>query len=254
MPTTGTATTTCTVAPSGDLPARLGATSGTTSTWYVQAFDQELLREQGSATTAFVTDRLGSLRGEYSVTGALTAQENYDPFGASEGTPLADFGYAGAPHESPWNLIDLQARWDSPTIGRFLIRDPVTGQLAQPLTLDPYADAQDNPLNLTDPSGRRPGSVCDGPPPENSPPGDTPPGGAPPPHAGLPGCSPPPPRAVLAGPPRPFVEPIGGDVQWDHAVVGRALPRSAVLLGVVIAAPTLGGLAPTVTARASQPG
>jgi hypothetical protein len=51
-------------------------------------------------------------------------------------------------------LLYLRARWYDPATGRFLTRDPFPGLAALPQTQHPYVYARNNPINLTDPSGR----------------------------------------------------------------------------------------------------
>lgn len=48
----------------------------------------------------------------------------------------------------------MRARYYDPTIGRFISRDPVRGALSNPQSLNPYSYSLNNPVNLSDPSGR----------------------------------------------------------------------------------------------------
>jgi RHS repeat-associated protein len=46
------------------------------------------------------------------------------------------------------------ARYYDPTIGRFITRDPVKGNIMNPQTLNPYVYCLNNPLKYIDPDGR----------------------------------------------------------------------------------------------------
>jgi RHS repeat-associated protein len=49
---------------------------------------------------------------------------------------------------------DLRARWYDPATGCFTTRDPFPGFAVLPQTLHPYVYVNNNPVNLTDPSGK----------------------------------------------------------------------------------------------------
>lgn len=51
------------------------------------------------------------------------------------------------------NLVYLRARYYDPALGRFPNLDPVEGTMENPQSLNRYSYVQDNPVNLTDPSG-----------------------------------------------------------------------------------------------------
>ena len=51
-------------------------------------------------------------------------------------------------------MQNLRARYYSPAQGRFSTRDPFSGTLSNPVTLNPYSYAANNPLLYTDPSGK----------------------------------------------------------------------------------------------------
>jgi len=101
--------------------------------------------------TYLVADRLGSVRGTVSSSGALTASTSYDawgnptaPGGLTGSTPV---GYAGA-YTDPTGLIYLMHRYYDPGTGQFISLDPAIG-----LTHEPYGYAGGNPVNATDPTG-----------------------------------------------------------------------------------------------------
>lgn len=76
----------------------------------------------------------------------------YDAYGAlAAGTPASEFGYAGQYSDAASissGLVDMRARWYSPSTGSFTSVDPLVSQ-----TLDPYGYAGGDPVNESDPAG-----------------------------------------------------------------------------------------------------
>lgn len=159
----GTATTRSVLDTEGGLVERLGAVtttgSATTSARYSRGLGGELSREAGgsAAQTWYLADRPGSVRAEYGSAAASSLRVDYDPFGQPEaGTGLGsptDYGFAGESRDSGTGLVQLRARWYQPASGALLGRDPFAGDPAAPQTLNPYAYAHNDPVNLTDPTG-----------------------------------------------------------------------------------------------------
>ncbi|MFC4305341.1 RHS repeat-associated core domain-containing protein, partial [Cohnella boryungensis] len=63
------------------------------------------------------------------------------------------FRYSGEYWDDTTGLQYLRARWYDPSVGRFINEDSYEGQLNNPLTLNLYTYAQNNPLIYTDPTG-----------------------------------------------------------------------------------------------------
>jgi RHS repeat-associated protein len=103
------------------------------------------------AVTYLVADSLGSVRGAVSSSGSLVGTTSYDAWGNPETsaglTAATPFGYAGS-YTDPDGLVYLLARYYDPSTGQFLSADPLLKQ-----TLQPYAYANGNPVDNTDPSG-----------------------------------------------------------------------------------------------------
>jgi RHS repeat-associated protein len=85
----------------------------------------------------------------------------YDPWGrllSQQSRPgyeslSCPFTYRGYYHDSETSLYYLRARYYSPSLRRFLTRDPHPGRKTDPQTLNPYQYCVNNPLRFIDPSG-----------------------------------------------------------------------------------------------------
>jgi len=109
-------------------------------------------------------DGLGSVVALTDSLGNQSAVYAYDAWGAPEGSgnaaPITNrFRFTGEEEDDLTGLYYLRARWYDPSVGRFLNRDPLPGSRHNPLTLNRYTYALNNPTRFTDPNGR---SVSDG--------------------------------------------------------------------------------------------
>jgi len=80
----------------------------------------------------------------------------YDAAGhrsATKGQAVVPFGFTGREYDEVAELYYYRARYYDATLGRFLTRDPEKPQLAQPLELNPYQYALNNPTRYVDPRG-----------------------------------------------------------------------------------------------------
>jgi RHS repeat-associated protein len=105
-------------------------------------------------------DQLGSTRAITDSTGAILATYSYDPYGNTQiydslGNPTTParsipnpFLYTGQYTDSETGFQYLRARYYDPHSGQLVTRDPL-----EALTNADYAYAQDDPLNVIDPSG-----------------------------------------------------------------------------------------------------
>jgi RHS repeat-associated protein len=114
-------------------------------------------------TYFFHKDQQGSLTAVTDGTGNLVEKYRYDAYGAtyvqsgSIYVPLSDMVkpfstrlYTGREYDSETGLYHYRARTYSPSLGRFLQRDPVDTEDQVNL----YAYVGNNPVNRTDPSGK----------------------------------------------------------------------------------------------------
>jgi RHS repeat-associated protein len=71
------------------------------------------------------------------------------------------FLYSGELWDSTSNLQYLRARWYDPRMGRFISEDTYEGQISNPLSLNLYTYAHNNPLLYIDPTGNAVETVVD---------------------------------------------------------------------------------------------
>ncbi|MDU0288974.1 RHS repeat-associated core domain-containing protein [Saccharothrix longispora] len=117
------------------------------------------LRTPTGARYGAVTDHQGSVLGLVDTNGNLAASYVYSPYGAAvttNGGAIADanpFRWLGG-YRLQGGVYALGERFYNPTYARFTAPDP-TGQ-----EMNPYAYAQGDPVNLSDPTGTAP-NACD---------------------------------------------------------------------------------------------
>ena len=89
-------------------------------------------------------------------TGQIETNYAYDPFGVPlvGGDVYNPYQFTGEAWDAEVELLYLRARYYQPEVGRFITKDPWAGDPERPRTLNPYAYAGSNPVNLVDPTGR----------------------------------------------------------------------------------------------------
>ena len=99
-----------------------------------------------------VEDIPGSTTEVTNSSGATVWQSSYDPYGRAtilQGTVTPDFQYAGYYYHAPSSLNLTLHRAYSPTLGRWLNRDPIEEEGG--VNLYNYSD--NDPIDFNDPSG-----------------------------------------------------------------------------------------------------
>ncbi|GFP78427.1 RHS repeat-associated core domain-containing protein [Clostridium fungisolvens] len=110
----------------------------------------------GRGSVSDATNSLGQVKDKYRYD--PYGQVNHGGFWGSNATHYENFyGYNGEDYNRLSGLEYLRARYYEPESGRFLTRDSYLGDVMQPLTLNRYAYALNNPMMYTDPSGHWPG-------------------------------------------------------------------------------------------------
>jgi RHS repeat-associated protein len=97
--------------------------------------------------------------------GFVVQRYAYGPFGeplSAEGSRTSALRYTGEHWDGDAGLLYLRARWYDPATSRFLSKDPFPGLAAFPQTQHAYVYCANNPVNLTDPSGKLIGLIIGG--------------------------------------------------------------------------------------------
>jgi RHS repeat-associated protein/uncharacterized repeat protein (TIGR01451 family) len=127
---------------------------GTTS--YVRDDSSAILSEIGPGGTLLpVADGLGSIRRLVDAAGVSFGQTGYDVFGGSRSSvgSVGAFGFTGQ-QADPNGLLFLRARQYNSSWGRFMSPDPAGIGAPGTIGSNSYAYGSDDPVNVTDPSGR----------------------------------------------------------------------------------------------------
>ena len=104
----------------------------------------------------YVSDNLGSTRALTNSAGAVTDTYSYDAYGnliASTGSTVNPYLFTGEWFDAAIGQYYLRARDYNPILGRFSGKDPYPGSSSDPLSLNHYAYAFDDPITYDDPSG-----------------------------------------------------------------------------------------------------
>jgi RHS repeat-associated protein len=156
------------------LAAQGPAATGTHSDWFVRDPDGTLVaminRDQDAKDLYYLLDGLGSVAATTDNNGAVVTRYTYEPYG-EQLTPdpaLTDtnddpvdrnpFRYAAGYYDIHTGMLKYGTRYYQPHLLRWTQSDPVAGNPADPMTLNPYTYVGCNPTNATDPSGR---FLCD---------------------------------------------------------------------------------------------
>ncbi|MDE2179886.1 MAG: hypothetical protein KGJ40_03440 [candidate division NC10 bacterium] len=131
---------------------------GSVKTTYVHGpgIDRPLAMIQDGKTYYYHADRLGSITHLTDEQGQVVATYDYDPFGKmrkQHGSIHNPFTFTGREWDASTGLYYYRARYYDAGLGRFLSPDPVSVRFRDPLTLNPYLYARNNPVRLVDPLG-----------------------------------------------------------------------------------------------------
>ena len=108
--------------------------------------------------TTLLHDGQGSTRALADESGAITDSYTYDAFGEiyeQSGTTENPYLYTGQQYDDLTGLYSLRARYYNPALGRFLSRDTASVLYDNPLELNRYVYAANNPINASDPTGNQ---------------------------------------------------------------------------------------------------
>jgi RHS repeat-associated protein len=125
-------------------------------TKYYYHGDQRVAMRQGDVVYFIHSDHLGSTSLTTDITGTLVAETCYLPYGEERwitGTLVTDFTFTGQRAERGFALMDYNARYYDPGLGRFVSADTVVPNPGESKDLNRYAYAGNNPVRYTDPTG-----------------------------------------------------------------------------------------------------
>lgn len=112
---------------------------------------------RSGAVSYYLGDATGSTRVLTSAAGTTLNRYAYDALGnvlAQSELVTNTRQYLGEPYDASTGLTYLRARWLDSSTSRFISQDPAAGNAQSPISLNHYAYANADPLNLTDPSGK----------------------------------------------------------------------------------------------------
>jgi RHS repeat-associated protein len=105
----------------------------------------------------FVEDHLGSTALVLDHNANVVDRKVFEPFGKvhAQTSPVATSPrFTGKRQSAESGLYDFGARWYDPELGRFAQIDPIVQSPFEPVTLNAYAYAGNDPVNNVDPDGR----------------------------------------------------------------------------------------------------
>jgi RHS repeat-associated protein len=114
--------------------------------------DEPLAVQQGSVTSFYHADGLGSIVALTNTSGAVVQTYSYDSFGniTPTGSITQPFTFTAREYDSETGLYFYRARYYDPKAGRFISKDPIGFEGGD---VNLFAYTQNNPINFTDPLG-----------------------------------------------------------------------------------------------------
>ncbi|MCP4368626.1 MAG: RHS repeat-associated core domain-containing protein [Deltaproteobacteria bacterium] len=113
---------------------------------------------QGGEVYYLSGDHLGSTSLTTDSSGGIISEVRYKPYGEerwSNGTSVTDFGFTSQRNERGFGLMDYNARYYSPVLGRFVSPDSIVPEPGSSGGFNRYRYARNNPLKYVDPSGHQ---------------------------------------------------------------------------------------------------
>ena len=144
------------------LPVVLTETTGGHTSQYLYGYDLIARDDAAGSPTFYHADGLGSTRALSNLAGQRTDSYSYDVFGAVRshtGNSAQPYTFAGEQMDDELGLVYLRARYYDPQVGRFVSADAVPPIPILPQTINRYPYAGNNPVMLTDSSGKLLGTV-----------------------------------------------------------------------------------------------
>ncbi|MEV4895749.1 RHS repeat-associated core domain-containing protein [Nonomuraea sp. NPDC055795] len=141
----------------GHTELRLAAGQVNGKRYYTTSDGSKIAMREPSGLTWLLTGQHGSTQLAVNDTTNAVSRERYQPFGKRRGAddlPFTDLGFLGKTEDATTDLVYLGARYYDPTIAKFISTDPEL-DLRTPEWANPYSYAANNPIDQSDPDGRR---------------------------------------------------------------------------------------------------
>ena len=129
-----------------------------TARYYSIAGQRPAMRNNDGSINYLLGDHLGSVSTVVNASGEIISQSRYLPFGEllwEDGTSPTDYTYTGQRSLSDIGLMDYNARFYDPMLGRFTSPDSIVPDPGSVIGYNRFAYVNNNPMIYTDPSGHR---------------------------------------------------------------------------------------------------
>jgi RHS repeat-associated protein len=135
------------------------------ATWFVRDNEGTLVSmlDQNNASNShyYLFDGLGSVAATTDQSGNIVRRYTYEPYGkqitpdpAQDPSDPNPWRFASGYFDKATGMLKFGTRYYMPELSQWAQRDPVVGSLTSPMSLNPYAYVECNPVGSTDPSGR----------------------------------------------------------------------------------------------------
>jgi RHS repeat-associated protein len=134
-------------------------TTESTTRYYSIAGQRPAMRNNDGSINYLLGDHLGSVSTVVDASGQIVSQSRYLPFGNvlwEDGDSPTDYTYTGQRSLSDIGLMDYNARFYDPMLGRFTSPDSIIPDPGSVIGYNRYAYVNNNPMIYTDPSGHSP--------------------------------------------------------------------------------------------------
>ncbi|MET7460417.1 RHS repeat-associated core domain-containing protein [Nonomuraea sp. NPDC005501] len=141
----------------GALELRLAGGQVTAKRYYSASDGTLIALRETSGLTWLLAGQHGSTQLAINDATGTVSRERYTPFGKRRGgddLPFTDRGFLGKIEDASTDLTYLGARYYDPAIAKFISTDPEL-DLRTPEWANAYSYAANNPIDLSDPDGRR---------------------------------------------------------------------------------------------------
>ncbi|GAA0954694.1 polymorphic toxin-type HINT domain-containing protein [Nonomuraea longicatena] len=141
----------------GHAELRLAGGQVTGKRYYSASDGSKVAMREPGGLRWLLAGRHGSTQLAVDDTTGAVSRERYLPYGKRRGgddLPFTDLGFLGKTEDASTELTYLGARYYDPSIARFISTDPEL-DLRTPEWANAYSYAANNPIDLSDPDGRR---------------------------------------------------------------------------------------------------